>query len=186
VPAKIKSSDWDRLLAPGAPQRAGPRRAFATVLLSLILLAIFAFGLMYALNYGIERNRRLQEARAATTIAGNATESVLRTARALDATATAVAQPTATAEPVAEAILGSSSVLAAGNLRSEPLLVPETVIGQICVGDQLAVLEERTVEAALWYRVRVTQSGPNCSPQQVTTGSSGWASSTLLAPLVQP
>jgi hypothetical protein len=186
MPAKIKTSDWDRLLAPGAPQRAGPRRAFANVLITLIVLAVVGFGLTYALNYGIERNSRLQEEAAATTIASNATEGTLRTARAISVAETAAAQPTATVAVVAEQLLGSSSVLAAGNLRSEPLLAPETIIGQICTGDQLAVLEERTVDAALWYRVRITQSGPNCSPQQVTTGSSGWASSTLLAPLVQP
>ncbi|NJM05097.1 SH3 domain-containing protein [Candidatus Gracilibacteria bacterium] len=186
MPAKIKPSDWDRLLAPGAPQRAGPRRAFATVLITLIVLAVVGFGLTYALSYGIERNRTLQEERDATTIASNATEIVRRTAQAIGAAETAAVQPTATSAPATEALLGSSNVLAAGNLRSEPLLAPETIIGQICVGDQLAVLEERAIDAALWYRVRITQSGPNCSPQHVTTGSSGWASSTLLAPLVQP
>jgi hypothetical protein len=57
----------------------------------------------------------------------------------------------------------------------------ETVIGQICAGDKVDLLEERTVaDGALWYRIRLTETAGSCTAQRVTVGSVGWASATLI------
>jgi hypothetical protein len=87
---------------------------------------------------------------------------------------------TPTASP--EALLGRGSVIGGGNLRREPRVAPETVIGQVCQDDKVDFLEQRTADdGALWYRIRLTAAAGNCTPQRVTVGSVGWASATLLS-----
>jgi hypothetical protein len=67
-----------------------------------------------------------------------------------------------------------------GNLRSEPALAPETVIGQVCPGDLVVVQEERQVGDIRWNRVVVDQVGSTCHANRVPAGTEGWISSVLL------
>nr|WP_255603581.1 SH3 domain-containing protein [Oscillochloris sp. ZM17-4] len=114
----------------------------------------------------------------------NAATLATQTARSLAtvvvvAAATPVSAETPTASPAP--LIGSGSVANGGNLRSEPVVVPETVIGQVCAGDMFDVLEERALgDGVLWYRIRVTAVAGDCTPQRVSLGSVGWASAQLL------
>jgi micrococcal nuclease len=65
-----------------------------------------------------------------------------------------------------------------GNLRSAPRVAPDTVIGQVCPGDQVAVLDDQ----AGWYRLRVVKTMADCVPQRVGAGTEGWMSSSLVTP----
>jgi endonuclease YncB( thermonuclease family) len=86
--------------------------------------------------------------------------------------------PTAeTEEPEEEAeeiVVGY--VINGGNMRSEPRVAPDTVIGQICPGDQVAILEEQ----AGWLHFRLTTPAAECHPDHVARSTEGWASATLL------
>jgi len=184
VPPPINPNDWDRLFRSGAPRRGGPLRALANLLLICAAVGLVGGGAFFALRFGFTRAQQSAAQTAALISTSNAEVLAGRTATALAATA-ATPVPTAEATPtlaVAQPI-GRSSVLNGGNLRSEPLLADTTVIGQICAGDQLDVLEQREVDGSLWYRIRVTEVGANCTAQRVTIGSLGWANSSLLAPL---
>jgi hypothetical protein len=179
VPAKVNPQDWDRLFRAGAPRRGGPLRVLANVLIFGTVLGLLAAGAFYGLRFGSEQIEQSALATQAAIETQNVLTLATRTSRALETvTAEAIAAATPTAAP--EVILGNGSVVAGGNLRNAPSLAPETIIGQICPGDQVVFLEQREVEASLWYRIRVVQTGPNCAAQQVTVGSSGWASNTLL------
>jgi hypothetical protein len=153
------------------------------VLLFLVIAAVLGFGGTTLFRYGIEQQQAEATARAAQISTQNAEVLAAQTASAAEeqsaATATAGALAAASPTAVAEAELGTGTAIASGNLRSEPVITPETVIGQVCAGDQLAFLERRQVAEATWYRIRVTATGPDCDPQRVTIGSSGWASSIL-------
>lgn len=102
---------------------------------------------------------------------------------------TAEPAPTAAPEPtlapiapaVAEPGLPVASVLNGGNLRSDTVVAPNTVIGQVCPGDQVAVTGNQQVSGALWYRVKVTTAAANCDPSRVAVGTEGWLSSTLIS-----
>lgn len=183
MPPKASPNDWDRLFRPNAPRRGGPFRALANLLLVGTAVGILGGGAFFALRFGFQRAQQgaaLTAERAATS---NAQVLATRTARALAATAPA-ATPVATA-PAATIppVIGQSSVVAGGNLRSQPVIADDTIIGQICVGDQVDLLEQTTAaDGALWYRIRLTTAAANCSPQRVSIGSVGWASSTLIAP----
>lgn len=189
MPPKVDPRDWDRYFRPGAPRRGGPLRALANVLLIGIVVALVGGGAFFGLRFGLDRIRTSNAATAAAIQTSNAVVIATRTARALDSTATAAAlaaapTPTLTPEP---ALIGRGSVIAGGNLRSQPVISPETVIGQICAGDQVDFLEQSTdADGALWYRIRVTAVADACTPQRVTLGSLGWASSTLLSPPATP
>jgi hypothetical protein len=67
-----------------------------------------------------------------------------------------------------------------GNLRSDTVFAPDTVIGQVCPGDQVAILEERNAEEILWYRIRVTELAADCHPERVALDTEGWLSSILV------
>jgi hypothetical protein len=67
-----------------------------------------------------------------------------------------------------------------GNIRSEPSLANDTIIGQVCPGDGIEVLEERTVDGTRWYRIRVTSLAADCVPQHVAEDTEGWVSNVLL------
>jgi hypothetical protein len=75
----------------------------------------------------------------------------------------------------------TAQVINGGNLRSEPRVVSTTVIGQVCPGDQVAVLATQGTGAARWERVRVTRVAQQCDPARVPAGAEGWLSTTLLA-----
>lgn len=158
-------------------------RALANLLIVGAVVGLLGGGTFFALRFGLQRAQESMARTAEQIQTSNAQFMATQTAAAL-------ATPTATAEPAASAatptvalqVIGQGSVISSGNLRSEPVVDPSTVIGQICAGDQLDFLEEHTAaDGALWYRIRVTATGDNCTPQRVTIGSLGWASSTLLS-----
>lgn len=67
-----------------------------------------------------------------------------------------------------------------GNIRSEPRVEPETVLGQVCPGDEFTVLEQTQVDTTVWYRIRVTVLAGNCTAQRVAAGTEGWVSALLV------
>lgn len=186
MPARINPRDWDRLFRPGARQRGGPLRALANMLILTVVVGLLGFGVTFLLQYGVSRRQAEATAIVAQAATSNAavigtrtvrtTTAATQTAEALViATTTAVVEPTPTQPPA----LGTGTAIGAGNLRNEPRIAPETVMGQLCIGDQLAFLEQQQVEQTIWYRVRVTVTGPDCSPERVAVGTEGWASVLL-------
>jgi len=85
-------------------------------------------------------------------------------------------------KPIATAQGMTTNVINGGNLRTEPRLAPETILGQVCPGDQVEVLTQQQALGALWYRVRITNTVLDCHPKRVPLNSEGWLSSSLLAP----
>lgn len=77
--------------------------------------------------------------------------------------------------------LGIGVVANGGNLRKEPRIAPETVIGQIWTGDEITFLEQSDVDGQVWFRIRVTKAADNRGGQGVPVGTDGWASATLLS-----
>ncbi len=94
--------------------------------------------------------------------------------------------PTAVISPTTSAPIAVGVVINGGFIRSEPRVVPETALGQVCPGDQVAFLEQQVAEGVLWYRVRVTAVAADCVVDRVAAGSEGWVSSLLLSEPVQP
>ncbi len=91
--------------------------------------------------------------------------------------------PTASPEPppVPELPTAGTSVQQAvvangGNLRSERVLAPETVLAQVCPDDTVLLLEE----ADGWARIRVIGVAPDCVPQRAALNTEGWLSMSLL------
>ncbi len=179
MPPRIDPRDWDRYFRPGAPRRGGPLRALANVLLVGAAIGLLVGGGFFALRFGLERAQAGAVATAHAIETSNAAFIVTSTARALASAATNTA---IVATPTPPAVLGRGQVLSGGNLRSEPRVAAETVIGQICAGDRVEFLEQSTAaDGSLWYRIRVIEVAANCSPQRVSLGSRGWASATLLS-----
>lgn len=188
MPPRVDPRDWDRLFRPGTPRRGGPLRALSNVLLVGIVVVLVGGGAFFGIRFGLDAVRASNAATARAVSTSNAAVIATRTARAIEETAVAAAAlaatPTATAVPEP---FGQGSVVVSGNLRSQPVVSPETVIGQICVGDQVDFLAQSTAaDGSLWYRIRVTQVAPDCSNERVTIGSLGWASSTLLSSPASP
>ncbi len=184
--SKIDPGDWDRLFAPNAPRRGGPLRALGTLLLIGLVLALVSVGATYAINL---RERQVA-ASIATATSFAATNVPAQTAAAIAETATfdarmAARTATAVAKPTPVPILGVGAVNRNGNLRREPRVAPETVIGQIWVGDQIEFLEQRDVGGQPWYRVRITRPAPSRGGEGVAAGTEGWASASLLSPVAQ-
>ncbi|HWQ12698.1 MAG TPA: SH3 domain-containing protein [Roseiflexaceae bacterium] len=195
MPSKIRPDDWDRLFAPNAPRRGGPLRALGNLLLLVVLLGLIAGGATFVLRY---REQQVASA-AATTIAFQtnvapgltasaaptataavqltATRFTIQTATAAAALGTVVATP---ATPVAG--LGVGVVTAGGNLRSEPRIAGETVVGLIWPGDQVAFIERREVDGQAWFHIQVLRPAPDRGGEGVPAGTEGWASATLLSP----
>lgn len=100
-------------------------------------------------------------------------------------TPTIIVSPTTILTPTTEPALPIGAVLNSSNMRSEPAIIePETVIGQVCVGDEVAFLEERQIEDALWRLVRMTERARVCDPPQenpVPVGTEGWINARLLS-----
>ncbi|NTU82537.1 MAG: SH3 domain-containing protein [Chloroflexales bacterium] len=188
MPPKADPRDWDRLFRPKAPRRGGPLRALANLLLVGAGVGLLAGGAFFAIRFGLERARTTNAATAQAIETSNAAVIATRTARALEDTATAAVVLAATPTAPSDAPpIGRGSVVAGGNLRSQPLVSPETVIGQICAGDLVDFLEQSiTDDGSLWYRIRITQVAGDCTAQRVSLGSLGWASSTLLSPPASP
>ncbi|HEY0739042.1 MAG TPA: SH3 domain-containing protein, partial [Herpetosiphonaceae bacterium] len=75
-------------------------------------------------------------------------------------------------------------VINGGNLRQSPAVNATNIIGQVCPGDHIAILDRP--EQPRWKAVRVEVTGPNCDPQRVPAGTEGWVSTSLLGePLAQ-
>jgi hypothetical protein len=184
VAPKAKPSDWDRLFRKGHPRRGGPLRILLNLLIAGLTLGLVTIAVILGIN-GFSTSR----ANTAATQSANSTMVMIalatRTAEAQARTATSAAQvaiPTDTPLPSPTPFIGSGSVLVGGNLRSEPIIADETVIGLICPGDRIDFLEERTIaDNNIWYRIRIVETAADCAPQHVTIGSSGWASATLLS-----
>jgi hypothetical protein len=178
VPSKIRPDDWDRLFAPNSPRRGGPLRALFNIMILVLALALFGAGAVFARNFSQE----LTEARIATATAIAPTIYVLQTTTReaqLQRTATREAGSAATTiarQTLVPAGIGVGVVTNGGNLRSEPRVVPETVIGQIASGAQVTFLEERLVGGETWFRIRLTAASGS-----VAAGTEGWASSSLLS-----
>lgn len=153
------NSDWDLHFGRNAPRRRGPVGLFVVVTLVLVFLGVAAFGLRFGAG------------RYSDYVAGQRlTSTPLWGEYYVGQTATALAQNAPPAGPTVVAAR-TTNVVVAGNVRSEPRIAPETVVGQVVVGDVLELLEERAGEGGMWYRVRR-------SAEPVVEG---WVSSTLVA-----
>ena len=191
MPAKIRPGDWDRLFAPNAPRRGGPLRALLNLVLIFVTIGLIGAGSAFAVNY---RNERIATQNAtleavAPTLIARATQTTTAATAAADAR---IAARTATAlanQPTAEATLGNGLVTSGGNLRKEPRVAPDTVIGLLWTGDQVTFLEEQLVGGQSWFRVRLVTPATNRGGEGVEPGTVGWVSGTLLSrptPVAQP
>ncbi|PDV98846.1 SH3 domain-containing protein [Candidatus Chloroploca asiatica] len=183
MPPRLDPSDWDRLFRPQVHQRGGLLRALANLLMVGVVIALLFGGAFLGLRL---RDAQI-EARIATATAVVATNEALimlrSTQEARDATATVEALTVPSPAPAPADSLGLGTVIAGGNLRSEPLVVPETVLGQICVGDQVVFLQEQNfADGVRWYQIRLLSTAADCTPERVPVETVGWASSLLLSP----
>jgi len=69
-----------------------------------------------------------------------------------------------------------------GILRDAPDLTTSAVRGQVCPGDQVAVVGEERAGQGRWYEIEVTATGENCDPERVPVATIGWLDSTLVSP----
>ena len=190
MPRTMRSDDWDRLFAPNAPKRGGPLRAFINLMLFAFLLGALALGGVWVVR---ERQRQAERlAATATAYVGTVVPQLTSVAGATQTveaqgTATRIALRTATAQVVAnpsgtpEPGIGSGEVVRGGNLRREPRVAPETVVGLIYPGDRITFLERRVVGDQVWFRIRVDQAAADRSGEGVPAGTEGWASALLLS-----
>jgi Bacterial SH3 domain len=184
--SKARADDWDRLFAPGAPRRGGPLRVFAYTLLTIVTIALLSGAAVYVLRVS-ERQRAAQIAQATVQAATNGPLQTATTqAAALETatrfairTATAVARQTPQPAP-AQANLGTRAVTRSGNIRSEPRVAPETVIGQVALGDQLTILEERSIDGETWYRAQISQGAATRPAEAAPVGTVGWVAALLV------
>lgn len=191
MPSKIRPDDWDKLFAPNAPRRGGPLRALGTILLLFVLAGLAAAGTGF-----VQGQRAQQELSAAATAESFATNVAPGLTATAGPTATAAIQLTATrfsiqtaqalgpqtpTAAVAQTGLGVGLVTGGGNLRSEPRIADDTVVGLIWPGDEIAFVEQREVGGQLWFRIQVLQAAPGRGGQGVPAGTDGWASATLLS-----
>jgi hypothetical protein len=185
----MRPDDWDRLFAPNAYRRGGPLQALVNILIAILFVVAVGGGAIFVSNYS-NRQRALASANA-TAVAATAAPIQTATARiAAQATATRFAIQTATAlarqapqpaQATPEPVLGIGVVTRGGNLRSEPVVADNTVIGLIWAGDEITFLERRQVADQTWFRVRLTRSASDRSGAGVDAGISGWVSSLLLS-----
>jgi hypothetical protein len=164
MPPKAHSSDWDRLFNPRAPRRRGPIALFIVVTLSLAFVGVVIAGG----GFGAQRYDEYVAAQklTSTPLWGKYYADQTATAQ----TREAAAQATPTSGPTTQVVVG-------GNLRSEPRIAPETVVGQVVAGDTVALLEQRDVDGQPWHRVRLLSTGG-----AMAVNVEGWVSGTLLAP----
>jgi hypothetical protein len=127
-------------------------------------------------------------ANSSTAPASQAAFAAAPRATEVDPTTTAIPEPTAPPSPTAVPPTTTTmptppagQVAKGGNLRSEPRIAPETVIGQLCANDGIEFVSQQLVGKDLWYRVRVTDRKADCTAKQVALGTEGWASSILLS-----
>jgi len=87
-------------------------------------------------------------------------------------TNTTIPQPTTT-------ITAEGSIINGGNLRTEPIVQPTTVIGQVCPEDEFIILERAELDIGLWYKIQVIRIDQNCNPNRVAANTIGWVNSLL-------
>ena len=180
MPSKIRSDDWERLFGPNAQRRGGPLQALSAVIITVLLLAGIGIGTQFLLRYRAEQ-QALASARA-TAIAATAYPLATQTVTAQTATAGAVlAARTAAAAPTAVAGIGSGQVRAGGNLRSEPVIAANNVVGLIWPGDEITFLDQRDVAGQTWFQIQIVKPAANRGGAGVAAGQMGWASQTLLS-----
>jgi type II secretory pathway pseudopilin PulG len=177
VPPKVDPRDWERLFS-GRRRRRGPLHTLVTALVGGLLI----LGLINAAPFVLRQIEISRETARPTQIALQTREAratAQRTATQQSTlTPTPIPSPTATPPP----IIGRARVINGGNIRSEPRIAAETVIGQVCVGDQVELLAEETLAGNnRWYRLRVVATANDCAPQRVKAGTEGWVSATLLS-----
>lgn len=177
MPPKVDPRDWERLFS-GRRRRRGPLHTLVTALVGGLLI----LGLINAAPFVLRQIEISRETARPTQIALQTREAratAQRTATQQSTlTPTPIPSPTATPPP----IIGRARVINGGNIRSEPRIAAETVIGQVCVGDQVELLAEKTLAGNnRWYRLRVVATADDCVPQRVRAGTEGWVSATLLS-----
>jgi TolB protein len=69
-------------------------------------------------------------------------------------------------------------VILGGNLRTQPSTAPETVIGQVCTGDEVDILDREEHGLKTWVYVRMLATGDDCVTNHVETGAEGWLGET--------
>jgi WD40 repeat protein len=111
-----------------------------------------------------------------TLIGVDASDGIIHTWTPDGAVAGVEESPAPEAPAPADA-LGTAAVTNGGNLRTEPRIVAETVIAQVCPNDQLAILQRQ----GDWVRVRVVSTAPDCVPNRAAGGTEGWLSVSLIA-----
>ena len=160
MPKHAHSSDWELFFGPHAPRRKGPIAMFVTMTLVLCFVALLGVGT----TFGARRYEQYTAAQALTA-------TPLWKEYYIQQTATAQAKTAPTPAPTGPA----ATVNAVGNLRTEPRIAPQTVMGQLAAGDRVAVLEQQAVADATWYRVRVETTGGAIKP-----ATEGWINGSLL------
>lgn len=183
MPPKTDPRDWDRLF-----ERRQRRRGPLSALIAALVIGMIIVGLIGLTPFVIdqlETNRAIarQTQIALQTREARATAQQAATQSAIP-TVTATPAPTATATPMPapESIIGRAQVMNGGNIRREPRVAAETVIGQVCVGDRVVLLEEQMTNGAnRWYRLRVVETAGNCVPERVSAGTEGWVNASLLS-----
>lgn len=185
MPSKIRPDDWDYFFRKNTPRRGGPLRALSNILIFGMVLTLLGVGGAFAFNsYSTRQARLLETAIAERTaeIAAGVTRTALTQSTREARTAAAINQAaTANAATPTVGGTGQGSVIAGGNLRSEPRIAADTVIGLIWPGDEVVFLEQQSTASGIWYRVRVTREAASREGPGVATGTEGWASSTLLS-----
>ncbi len=161
MPRHPHPSDWNRLFDPSRRRRGPIGIFFFFTFLGCLALLFFIGG-----KYGVrEAGKRTAELHATQTPAWG--------------TAYAMGTATSAARMASAQRLSSMPrvvvVDTAGNFRSAPDMVPQTVVGSILQGDRVALLENREVDGHVWYRVRLTQTAGT-----LARGTEGWVSATLL------
>lgn len=185
MPPKTDPRDWERLFE-GRRRQRGPLRIVMIALIAGILLLGLIGAAPFVLDQiEVSRVVALQTQIVYQTREARATAQQAATQSAIAIlTQTSSPSPTATLlpTPTSAPVIGRAQVINGGNIRSAPRVSADTVIGQVCVGDRVELLEEQTIgDNNRWYRLRVVATADNCVPQRVSAGTEGWVSATLLS-----
>lgn len=91
-------------------------------------------------------------------------------------TAAAATATAAVEQPTAQAVITHG-----GNLRAEPRIAPETVIAQVCPGDEVLLLEQQEVDGITWLYIAVAAVNGECVAERAAVADRGWISRMLVA-----
>jgi micrococcal nuclease len=125
---------------------------------------------------GIPAGAEETEDEAAATGEEAATDApATPTATTVAVQTTPTTPPAPITPPAPTPVPADRTIVNGGNLRSAPQLAPETVIGQVCPGDQVVTLETQ----GEWVRVRLLTPAADCADTRAAAGSDGWVSDAL-------